>query len=126
MIIIRLDRVMADRKMSLLKYGTITFSFDGAVYNLSVFRDQGLPELSGNPGQLFILFTDKTSGNETFQYGRYITVEMPVDGMDTELDFNLSFNPYNAYDPSVASIIAPGINNLPIYLTGGEKKYKDL
>ncbi|MCF8369204.1 MAG: DUF1684 domain-containing protein [Bacteroidales bacterium] len=111
----------SEEKIELLQYGTITFSFEGTVYNLAIFRDQNLPELSENPGQLFIPFKDKTNGTETYENGRIINIKLPRDGEDTEIDFNKAFNPNSAYNSRFKSIIAPEINNLPFPLYAGEK-----
>jgi uncharacterized protein (DUF1684 family) len=47
---------------------------------------------------LFIPFTDATSGEETYESGRYIDLEINDIANDKVLiDFNKAYNPYCAY-----------------------------
>lgn len=114
-----------DKKMELIKYGTVTFTLEGKSYTLMVFRDQNLPELSENPGQLFIPFKDATSGKETNSNGRYIALSKSDDENVVEIDFNKAFNPYSAYSRQYISVIPPDDNLLEEVLMTGERKYED-
>ena len=113
------------QSISLLRYGSVTINFSGTMYTLSVFRDQNLPELSEQPGCLFIPFSDETSGNETYEGGRYLIVKIPMHGENIQLDFNLAFNPYSAYHLKNKSVLAPDENRLPFKITAGEKNYQN-
>lgn len=112
-------------KMDLIKYGTLTFQLDEKTYTLSIFRDQNLPELSGSPGQYFIPFTDKTTGETSYDNGRYIVIPKPQGSAEIELDFNRTFNPYSAYNSDYNSIIPPEENGLDATMAVGERKYED-
>lgn len=120
-----IDMKVSDGKSKrLLRYGTLSFSLNGSVYSLSVFRDQNLSELAGEPGCLFVPFLDGTSGYETYIGGRYLIVKIPMNGEEIELDFNKAINPFCAYNTKNSSILAPHQNRIPIRITSGEKCYK--
>jgi len=72
---------------------------------------------------LFIPFSDETSGSETYKAGRYLDLE-EQGGDDYELDFNLAYNPYCAYNDQYTCPIPPRENKLPIRILAGEKNYK--
>lgn len=112
-------------KMDVIRYGTVSFELDGKTYTLSVFRDQNLPELASKPGQLFIPFKDKTTGEQTNGNGRYITLSASQDSNTVELDLNKAFNPYSAYSSEYISVIPPEENGLEALLQTGERKYED-
>lgn len=112
-------------KIDLIQYGTLSFLLDGKSYALAVFRDQNLPELSSSPGQLFIPFTDKTTGQETNDNGRYLSLSIPQDSSEIEIDFNKAMNPYSVYDSSFSSVIPPDENAINASMQAGERKYED-
>lgn len=112
-------------KISLIKYGVVTFNIDGKPVSLTVYQNKNLPEFSGNNKQLFIPFTDLTSGKETNNEGRYLPVDIPVDGSTMVLDFNQAMNPFSAYNNSNASVIPPQENSLINTMATGERKYED-
>jgi uncharacterized protein len=70
---------------------------------------------------LFVPFTDKTTGHETYYGGRYLDVPM-VDGEDYVLDFNLAYNPYCAYNDNYSCPLVPQENSLDVAVRAGEKK----
>lgn len=105
----------------LIKYGAVICRVNGKVIQLSVFRDQNLPELKDTPGQFIIPFADATNGTETFPTGRYLTFKRPMDSDDFEIDFNTAFNPWCAYNTGFAGIIAPEENQVPFAIQAGEK-----
>lgn len=74
----------------------------------------------GYENSLVIPFTDQTNGNETYQGGRYLDIEKPESNTVT-LDFNLSYNPYCAYNNKYICPIPPKENNLPIAIQAGMK-----
>jgi uncharacterized protein len=70
----------------------------------------------------FLAFADQTSGEETYGGGRYLNLRQ--DGQRSiTIDFNLSFNPYCAYNPEFACPIPPKENILEIPIPAGEKNY---
>lgn len=107
-----------------VKYGEVVFTIDGAEYKLNVYQS---PDIMRNPGYedyLFIPFTDKTNGTETYEVGRYIEFRIPK-SEDVIVDFNQCYNPYCSYSPRFSCPIPPAENDLAIAIPAGEKKFKD-
>lgn len=114
----------SDGEIKLVKYGTVTFNYEGKSISLTVYQNNNLPEFADSK-QLFIPFTDLTTEKETNNGGRYLAVEMPQEGNTMILDFNKAMNPYNAYDSSYASVIPPVENSFQQFMATGERKYED-
>jgi len=71
----------------------------------------------------FLAFADATSGEETYGGGRYLNLRQ--DGKNSiTIDFNLSYNPYCAYNPDFACPLPPKENILELPIKAGEKDYK--
>jgi len=104
-----------------LKYGYFAFIYKDQSYELQIY--QMVPNDTTREKYLFLGFTDQTTGNETYNTGRYIDlVELP-DG-DYVVDFNLAYNPYCAYNPRYTCAIPPSENKLPFKVRVGEKIFK--
>jgi hypothetical protein len=71
---------------------------------------------------LAVLFTDLTTGRETYPTGRYLDLAAPEDGRYT-LDFNAAYNPLCAYTHVYNCPIPPRENALPVAVRAGEKDY---
>jgi len=112
-------------KISLIEYGVVTFNIEGKSASLTVYQNNNLPEFGDNKQQLFIPFTDLTSGKETNAGGRYLAVDMPNQENTMVLDFNNAMNPFSAYNSSIPGIITPEANNLINTMATGERKYED-
>jgi uncharacterized protein (DUF1684 family) len=69
---------------------------------------------------LFIPFYDLTSADITYGGGRYVEPNL-IDGGTLEIDFNLSYNPYCAYNHNYRCPIPPQSNNLNVSILAGEK-----
>ncbi len=74
-------------------------------------------------GQLFFVFTDQTSGKETYPAARFLYADPAKDGK-VVLDFNKAFNPPCALSPHVVCPTAPAENRLKIRVEAGEKIYR--
>jgi len=109
----------------LITAGTVTFQFDGKTFTLTVFRNNNLPEFVSTNQKLFIPFTDLTNGKETNDQGRYLPVDDPGTGTQMVVDLNLAMNPYNGYNGRFPAVLAPPVNNLPVNLQTGERKFED-
>jgi len=99
-----------------LIYANAHFHLDGKELDLTVFKpvDEDLE-------YLFIPFFDKTSSELTYGGGRYVEPELLDDGQ-LEIDFNLAYNPYCAYNHTYRCPIPPRENNLEVSILAGEKK----
>ena len=73
--------------------------------------------------QLFLIFADATSGNETYGAARFLYADMPRDGKIV-LDFNKAYNPPCAFTPYATCPLAPPENRLALRVTAGELKYR--
>jgi uncharacterized protein (DUF1684 family) len=70
---------------------------------------------------LFIVFGDKTNGNETYPAGRFLYTAAPDDQNRVIIDFNKAYNPPCAFTPyATCPLPLPG-NILPVAIEAGEK-----
>jgi uncharacterized protein (DUF1684 family) len=73
-------------------------------------------------GHSFLPFRDKTSGKETYGAGRYLDPQHLPDGR-YEVDLNLAYNPFCAYNESYSCPFPPPENWLKVAVPVGEKTY---
>ncbi|HEY0654675.1 MAG TPA: DUF1684 domain-containing protein [Chryseosolibacter sp.] len=105
-----------------VKYGEVHFTLDGQAYKLNVYQSPEIMKRPGYEDYLFIPFTDKTNGKETYDVGRYIEFRIPT-SEDVIVDFNQNYNPYCSYNHTYSCPIPPAENDLPIEIPAGEKKF---
>ena len=67
---------------------------------------------------LFLHFTDKTNGSETYGGGRFLDLRIP-EGNTLVLDFNKAYNPYCAYNNGYSCPIPPKENKLKVAVRAG-------
>lgn len=93
--------------------GILHFTVDG--------RDLTLQPWINTPEDrnLFIVFTDGTSGTLTYGAGRFLSAELRDDGTAT-LDFNTSTTPPCGFTPFATCPLAPPENALPVDIAAGE------
>lgn len=99
------------------KAGFATFTLKGQKHQLLILSGGDSPD---NP--FFLAFADETSGDETYGGGRYLDVK--PSGATVTLDFNLSYNPYCAYNPKFSCPLPPKENILSVPITAGEKTFE--
>jgi uncharacterized protein len=106
-------------------YGILSFTIHNTALQLTVYQSKNLLSTEQYKEHLFIPFTDKTSGIETYGGGRYIdlTITEIVNNSYT-IDFNKAYNPYCAYASGYSCPIPPKVNDLQISVHAGEKNYK--
>ncbi|MCF8403919.1 MAG: DUF1684 domain-containing protein [Bacteroidales bacterium] len=109
----------------LVKYGSVTFEYEGSSYTFSVFKNKNFSEFGDNAQQLFIPFFDGSNNLETNANGRYLPVDMPDENNTMLLDFNLAINPFSAYNSQLFSVIPPSGNTVEQIIGSGERKYED-
>jgi len=78
--------------------------------------------LANGADSLTILFTDATSGRETYGAGRYLDLARPQDGLYS-IDFNRAYNPLCAYTHVYNCPIPPRENALSLPVRAGEKTW---
>ena len=94
--------------------GIVRFEHEGQVFELETF-------LYGD--ELFMVFADRTSGNETYGLGRFLYADLPVDGK-TVVDFNRSYNPPCAFTEYTTCSMPPQSNRMDTRILAGEKTYR--
>src|SRR5262245_24475955 len=99
--------------------GSLRFDVDGQPCSLSALQFEGDDE-----GSVFVPFTDRTSGRETYGAGRYLDIEREDDGTWT-VDFNLAYHPSCVYDPKYSCPLPPPENRLLVRIEAGERLAED-
>jgi uncharacterized protein (DUF1684 family) len=94
--------------------GRVEFEYDGRPLSLTAFNGR-------QPGSLFILFTDATSGVTTYAANRTLSVDAPAADGTVVLDFNRAVNLVCAYTDFATCPLPPAENRLPIAVEAGEK-----
>jgi hypothetical protein len=102
------------RKMR--RVGTLEFTLKGQPMSLSAFVEVGAPDIN----RVTVMFSDMTSGTETYAAGRYIDLERTSSGI-YELDFNKAYHPYCVYNSSYECPYPPPENRLKVPIHAGEK-----
>lgn len=94
--------------------GAVVFTLGGQELRLEpVVEDPNEPEL-------FFIFKDATSGQETYPSGRFLYAEMPKDGQ-VVLDFNKAYSPPCAFTPYATCPLPPPQNRVKLRIEAGEK-----
>jgi len=106
-------------------YGTIHFTINDTAVTLNIYQSQDLMGTQQYKDHLFIPFTDATSGEETYESGRYIDLEIKDIANDKVLiDFNKAYNPYCAYVSGKYNCPIPPVENrLIVAIRAGEKAF---
>jgi uncharacterized protein (DUF1684 family) len=98
------------------RVGFLLFTLKGQPLKLSALLDAG----SRRVDRLSVLFSDLTSGTETYQAGRYMDLEATASGLYI-VDFNLAYHPYCYYNPEYDCPYPPRENRLKVPIRAGEK-----
>jgi len=72
----------------------------------------------------FLPFVDATAPDETYGAGRYLEPDELGDDL-LNVDFNLAYNPYCAYNERWSCPLPPRENRLKVRIEAGEKKFHD-
>jgi len=106
-------------------YGIIHFTINDTAVTLNIYQSQDLMATEKYRDHLFIPFTDATSGEETYESGRYIDLEIKdIANNKVLIDFNRAYNPYCAYVSGRFNCpIPPAENRLGVAIRAGEKAF---
>jgi uncharacterized protein len=106
-------------------YGTLLFSVNDTAVQLAVYQSQSLMSVKQYADYLFVPFTDATTGETTYENGRYIDLKFEdIKNNTCIIDFNKAYNPYCAYVSGIYNCpIPPKENNLPVAISAGEMKF---
>ena len=92
--------------------GVLEFEWKGEMLHLTPL---------GKPGQLWLIFGDETSGDQTYGAGRFLEIASPEKDGTYILDFNKAYNPPCAFTPFATCPLPPKENFLKIAVLAGEK-----
>lgn len=93
--------------------GWIDFEWGGAEHRLTA--------LSGGSDSYYIIFADKTTGDETYGGGRFLYPKKEDADGKIVLDFNKAINPPCVFTPYATCPLPPSENHLSIAVKAGEK-----
>ena len=96
--------------------GAVVFSRNGRTFRLDTVLEG--PEAT----ELFIMFADTTSGQETYGGGRFLYIPRPT-GTRVLVDFNKAFNPPCALNDFATCPLPPPQNRLQLRVAAGELTY---
>jgi uncharacterized protein len=94
--------------------GLLKFKIGGAEYRLEPVTEED--------GKLFIIFRDLTARTETYQAGRFLYADAPVNGT-VVLDFNKAVNPPCAFTKYATCPLPSAQNRLSVEIPAGEKRF---
>ena len=98
------------------RIGELRFTLKGQPMKLGAFVDAGTTRIS----QVFVPFTDLTSGTETYPAGRYMDLDPTATGIYV-VDFNVAYHPYCYYNPEYDCPYPPAEKRLPAPIRAGER-----
>ena len=101
-----------DTTTELERLGRFVSAFGEKIFWLEVYR-------SPQTGETEVFFKDLTNGYTTYGGGRYARLTREDDGMYV-IDFNNSYNPYCAYNPTYICPLPPRQNYLDFAVEAGE------
>ena len=99
--------------------GTMEFVLKGQPFKLISSVDADAPNLD----HVTVMFSDLTSGTETYPAGRYIDITRNATGI-YELDFTLAYLTYCYYNESYECPYPPPENRLKLPIRAGERLKK--
>lgn len=97
--------------------GTLNFRLRG--------KQESLLALDGGEDDLFLIFSDATTGETTYGGGRYLYCPRPDAEGQTIIDFNRAYNPPCAFTKYATCLLPLAENHLELALEVGEKTYGD-
>ncbi len=102
-------------------YARVSFEIEGEVHSVSLLQsyDYGLDK-QGN-AQLFLPFTDLSSGEESYGGGRYINITHKKGDDHVIIDFNQSYQPLCSYTSGYSCPVPPKENFINHRIEAGIK-----
>ena len=103
-------------------YAELRFTLNGTPCRLELYT-LSLDPLEIQREGFMLIFTDATSGKESYPAARYLYVEGKLSGQIV-VDFNKTFNPPCNYSPVFTCPFPRPQNRLPVAIRAGEKWYR--
>ena len=98
-----------------IRYGRFKFDINGDSSELTLFSSEH---------GFFLPFVDSQAGEDTYGAGRYLDPPQLANGK-FDIDFNVAYNPYCAYNENYSCPLPPGENRVSVAIQAGEKSFKD-
>ena len=95
--------------------GTVEAKIAGRAYAFTAFEGEGPPDL-------FIVFTDSTSGDESYGF-RFLHAARDTATNVATLDFNFAYNPDCAFTPYATCPLPPAENRIAAAVRAGERRF---
>jgi uncharacterized protein (DUF1684 family) len=96
------------------RFGKFSFKVEGQTAELTIYV---------NEHGYFLPFVDSLGGVETYPAGRYLEpISLPKGKF--QVDFNLAYNPYCAYNEMYSCPLPPAENRLKVPIRAGEKIFE--
>ena len=92
-------------------------------FKFTVGSDQAELTIFENEDGYFLPFADSLAGTETYGAGRYLEPTRLPDGR-FEVDFNIAYNPYCAYNEMWSCPLTPAENRIKVPVRAGEMVYE--
>jgi uncharacterized protein (DUF1684 family) len=73
----------------------------------------------------FLPFKDNTNGGESYGGGRYIDLIIEDEATEDQINFNVAYNPYCAYNDKYSCPIVPSENYIDVEINAGVKAPAD-
>lgn len=110
-----------------VRYGYFILEMDGKQHRLNVYKfaPSDAQRYALYKDHLSVWFTDLTTGDETYEVGRYIDVgtENANEKHVYTINFNNAYNPYCAYSALYSCAIPLREDHLEFAVRAGEMKY---
>ena len=107
------------------RLGMLHFELKGEEYTLEAYVPASRFAPTTQVQYVFLPIMDATTGETTYDAGRYLTYEGIPEGDTWIIDFNKLYNPYCAYSDRYSCPVVPESNHLPIAIEAGVKNYKE-
>lgn len=109
-------RNVVDMDVAMQLEGYLTFEINGRQYELEA--------MDGGPDLYFVIFSDGTTGIDTYGAGRYLYVPRVDETGDTFIDFNKTYNPPCVFTDFATCPLPSQKNSLELSIRAGELVYK--
>ena len=117
-----LMKTSTDRLPEYVKYGEAHFEMENKKIVLNIYQNIKYSKIDEFKNDLFLPFTDFTSGDGSYGGGRYIDLKIPDNDLIV-IDFNKSYNPYCAYSQRFSCPIPPEENDVSLRIEAGIKNF---
>jgi hypothetical protein len=106
-------------------FGTVSFKIHDTLLKLNLYQAEDLLADPKYKNYIVLMFTDKTTGEESYDAGRYLDFSTSdIKNNRITIDFNKAYNPYCAYVKDKYNCpIPPRENALPVAIMSGEKNF---